>query len=177
MEKQPDYELIERLKAGDNAAFDTFFVKYYQMLCLNAYWFLRNEAEAQDLVQTFFIDIWDKKLYLNLNGDVKGYLHQSVKNRCLNYLRKQKLTREQQEDFSMLQDATDKPPETSPDYIRQLNTTLDDMARQKRAAIHLVYVQGKRYQEAADEMGISLNSFKTHLKRGLKLLRHAIIQK
>ncbi|SHM81542.1 RNA polymerase sigma-70 factor, ECF subfamily [Chitinophaga jiangningensis] len=177
MHKQPDSEILEGLKAGDSAAFDALFTKYYEMLCLNAYWYIRNQDEAQDLVQAFFLDVWDKKLYLNLEGEVKGYLFQAVKNRSLNLLRQLKAQREKQAVFSQLQDDTETVYEKTPDYTGQLNATLDEMTCQKRAAIQMVYLQGKRYQEAADEMGISLNSLKTHLKRGLKILRHAIIPK
>ena len=178
MNHSSDIELVERLKDGDATAYDALFMKYHKLLCLNAYWFLRNEAEANDLVQTFFLDIWDRKLYLQFNGDIKGYLHQAIKNRCLTLLKKQKTEREHQAAFSQLQDETCMGiPETSPDYYKHVLTTINDMAIQKRSAIQMVYIQGKRYQEAADEMGISINSFKTHLKRGLKVLRHAIINK
>ena len=144
------------------------------MLCLNAYWFLHNEQEAKDIVQTFFLDIWDKKLYTNFNGDVKGYLHTAVKNRCLNYMKKQKVYLEKQETFQHMQDEVENTTTDTPDYYKQLSTSLNDMGGQKRVAIQMVYLQGKKYQEAADEMGISINSFKTHLKNGLKVLRHAI---
>lgn len=178
MNHSSDIELVQRLKEGDATAYDALFMKYHKLLCLNAYWFLRNEAEANDLVQTFFLDIWDKKLYLQFNGDIKGYLHQAIKNRCLTLLKKQKAEREQQAAFTQLQEESCMSiPDTSPDYYKQVLTTINDMAIQKRSAIQMVYIQGKRYQEAADEMGISINSFKTHLKRGLKVLRHAIINK
>jgi RNA polymerase sigma factor (sigma-70 family) len=178
MNHSSDIELVERLKDGDATAYDALFMKYHKLLCLNAYWFLRNEAEANDLVQTFFLDIWDRKLYLQFNGDIKGYFHQAIKNRCLTLLKKQKAEREQQAAFTQLQEETCMgTPDISPDYYKQVLTTINDMAIQKRSAIQMVYIQGKRYQEAADEMGISINSFKTHLKRGLKVLRHAIINK
>ncbi|WP_326994339.1 sigma-70 family RNA polymerase sigma factor [Chitinophaga sp. 212800010-3] len=178
MDHPSDIELVQRLKEGDNSAYDALFMKYHKMLCLNAYWFLRNEAEANDLVQTFFLDIWDKKLYLQFNGDIRGYLHQAVKNRCLTHLKKQKTEKERQQAFTQLQDDMVVPgQENSPDYYKQVLTVINDMATQKRSAIQMVYIQGKRYQEAADEMGISINSFKTHLKRGLKVLRHAIVNK
>ena len=178
MNHSPDTLLVEQLKEGDQTAFDALFVKYYKMLCVNAYWFLQNEQEAKDLIQTFFMDIWDKKLYLQFDGDVKGYLHTAVKNRCLNYIRKQKLRYEHQEAFSNLQDDTcQAQPDAVPDYYKQLHTSLNDISGQKKMAIQMVYIQGKRYQEAAEEMGISINSFKTHLKRGLKLLRFAVNSK
>lgn len=172
MHQYPDNELIQRLQEGDVTAYDALFLKYYKLLCINAYWFLRDEEEAQDLVQAFFIDIWEKKLYLQLSGDVKGYLHMAIKNRCLNLLKKQQTLAVKQEAYSQAQDISgEAPEEAGPDYYNQLRSTLNDMAGQKKMAVQMIYIQGKRYKEAADEMGISVNSFKTHLKRGLKILR------
>ncbi|WP_423737507.1 RNA polymerase sigma factor [Chitinophaga caseinilytica] len=179
MDQSPDTLLVDRLKEGDVTAFDALFLKYYKVLCANAFWFLQQEHEAKDLVQTFFMDIWDKKLYLQFNGDVKGYLHMAVKNRCLNHLKRQKIRDGHQEAFSSLQDESWRPEQegSGGEYYRQLQSSLEQVTGQKRMAIHMVYMEGKRYQEAADEMGISVNSFKTHLKRGLKLLRLVIHQK
>jgi RNA polymerase sigma-70 factor (family 1) len=173
MHQYEDTDLIQRLKTGDLKAYDALFLKYYKLLCLNAFWFLQNEEEAQDLVQSFFIDIWDKQLYLQFNGEIKGYLHMAVKNRCLNHLKKQKVLLNKEETWQQTQETEEAPPnaEADPDYYGQLRHTLNDMAGQKKMAVQMVYIQGKRYKEAADEMGISVNSFKTHLKRGLKLLR------
>lgn len=171
MSHSPDAQLVQRLKDGDLTAFDALFVKYYKMLCVNAYWFLQNDQEAKDLVQTFFMDIWDRKLYLRFNeDDIKGYLHMAVKNRCLNLLKQQKMQSVHHEAFTHLrQDDAE-----APDYYNRLHASLKDMSGHKRMAVQMVYIQGKRYQEAAEEMGISINSLKTHLKRGLQFLRQAV---
>ena len=175
MNHSPDTLLLDRLKEGDESAFEALFENYYKMLCINAYWFLQQEQEAKDLVQTFFMDIWDKKLYNNFQGDVKGYLHTAVRNRCLNHLKKQRIRLDHHEAFfNMLDTAGHDEPEAPQDYYKQLHSSLDNITGQKRMAIQMIYMQGKRYQEAAEEMGISLNSFKTHLKRGLKLLRSTV---
>lgn len=173
-----DALLVQRLKEGDTNAYDELFLKYHRPLCLNAFWLLKDEEEASDLVQTFFIDIWDKKLYLHFNGEIRGYLFQSVRNRCLTYLKKRKNEMGHKQAFTQLQDDAFLPPqEGGPDYYKQVLAAIDDMATQKKSAIQMVYIQGKRYQEAADEMGISINSFKTHLKRGLKVLRLTFVSK
>lgn len=173
MQQQQDIQIVERLKNGDLSAFDSLFVKYYKLLCVSAYFFLRDEQEAKDLVQTFFLDIWEKKLYLNFQGEIKGYLYRAIKNRCINEISKQKTRDRNYKSFADLQEEKCSPhDETRLDYYGQMQSTLEGMAGQKRVAIQMVYVEGKRYQEAADEMGISINSFKTHLKSGLKILRY-----
>ena len=173
MQQQQDIQIVEQLKNGDLSAYDSLFVKYYKLLCVSAYFFLRDEQEAKDLVQTFFLDIWEKKLYLHFHGEIKGYLYRAIKNRCLNEISKQKTRDKNHKVFADLQDEKSSPhDEIPPDYYGQIQHTLEGMAGQKKVAIQIVYGKGKRYREAADEMGISINSFKTHLKSGLKILRY-----
>ncbi|MFC0774989.1 RNA polymerase sigma factor [Terrimonas alba] len=171
MQQQEDIQIVEQLKNGDLSAYDNLFVKYYKLLCISAYFFLKDEQEAKDLVQTFFLDIWEKKLYLHFHDEIKGYLFRAVKNRCINEISKQKTRNKNHKAFTDLQDAKSSPHDEGPDYYGQMQGALEGMTGQKKVAIQMVYLKGKRYQEAADEMGISINSFKTHLKSGLKILR------
>ncbi len=172
MQQQQDIQIIEQLKNGELSAYDSLFVKYYKLLCVSAYFFLKDEHAAKDLVQTFFLDIWEKKLYMNFQGEIKGYLYRAIKNRCINEISKQKTRHKNYKAFAELQDTKSSPnDEILPDLYGQMQTTLEGMACQKKVAIQMVYMKSKQYQEAADEMGISINSFKTHLKSGLKILR------
>ena len=170
-----DTQIVERLRKGDLSAYDILFAKYYKLLCVSAYFFLHDEQDSKDIIQTLFLDIWEKKLYLHFHDDVKGYLYRAVKNRCLNQISKQKTKHKNHNAFAELQPKEvllhDEP---APDFYGQIRSTLEDLACQKRVAIQMVYAKGKNYQDAADEMGISINSFKTHLKTGLKILRHGV---
>lgn len=156
-------------------AFDELYLKYYKLLCTSAYFLLKNESEAKDLVQTLFLDIWDRQLYANFHNDIKGYLFMAIKNRCLNHLKNQRLQSQRNEVYALFQDhtgitQTDRPA----DSYQQLHTVLEDMPGQKKLAIQMVYMDGKGYRDAANAMRISINSLKTHLKTGLKILRGEI---
>ena len=176
MQSVCDTELLMQLKTGNPAAFDALYIKYYKLLCLSAYFFLRDEQQAKDIVQSLFINIWEKKLYLHFHEDIKGYLYLAVKNRCLNEVAKEKVKEEHHKAFAVLQEEkiTEPAYDARYEYYNTFRNTLEDMSGQKRIAIHMVYTKGKSYQDAANEMGISINSFKTHLKSGLKILREAI---
>jgi RNA polymerase sigma-70 factor (ECF subfamily) len=176
MAQQQDALLIERLKQNDLSAFDELYLKYFKLLCANAYLYLKNEGDAKDLVQNLFMDIWDKKLYLNFHNDVKGYLLLAINNRCLNFIKKQKVQQKKAHNFNVLNESH--PDEIDEDEQKmrreQLKGMLSDMKGQKKAAITMVYLNGKKYNEAAEGMGIGVNSLKTHLKAALKKLREGM---
>jgi RNA polymerase sigma-70 factor (ECF subfamily) len=175
MHHQQDIALVLRLREDDPSAYDALYLKYYRMLCVSAFFFLRNEQEAKDLVQNLFVDIWDKKLFLQFHDDVKGYLFRAVKNRCINHREKQQTQSRHTKQFAAMQDAYSQPDvDQKPENYEELYQALEDVPAQKRAALQIVYLHGKRYSEAALTMGISINSLKTHLRTGLRILRGEI---
>ena len=176
MNHPSDAELTENLRNGVPGAYDALFLKYYKMLCANAYMYIKDTDAARDIVQQFFIEFWEKKQYLVLDGDIKAYLYRAVKNRCLNQLRghdrQEKIKAELTADYAL------SGQQMEAEIKEVLYTMLDDALHalpvQRRQALSLVYVQDKKYQDAASEMSISINSLKTHLKLGLKNLRDKI---
>jgi RNA polymerase sigma-70 factor (family 1) len=180
MSVQEDIQLVRRLKQDDLTAFDALYLKYYALLCTNAFFFLKDEQEAKDLVQTLFLDLWDKQLYMNFHDDLRGYLFRAVKNRCLNHLAKQRIRNKREQGFTKIalqEEAGISTLEHNDDHYSRLHTALDEMPVQKRAAIRMVYLHGKKYRDAAAVMRISINSLKTHLQTGLRILRGEINSK
>lgn len=174
MNHHSDLYLLALLKDGDIKAFDRLFLKYYKLLCANAYSLLRDEQEAKDIVQLFFVEMWEKKLFMGLEGDIKGYLYRSVHNRCLNQQRKQLTEQKKQEMFVQSREVYETDDQWTENEPANLQEALLAMPVQRREALQLVYLQNKKYRDAADVMGISINSLKTHLKIGLRVLRERL---
>lgn len=163
-------------KRGENS-YDELFLTYYKLLCVHAFFYLKDQDEAKDLVQTLFIELWEKKLFLNLQGDKKAYLLRAVQYRCLNHLRNQDVRMRRQLDYEhQCVEVEDVP--LSEDRYNVLSTLvatkLPELSPQRREALRMVYVENKKYSEAAADMGISINSLKTHLKIGLQNLREKV---
>ncbi len=166
-----DNDLISQLRLGDESAFDILFNKYYKFLLATAYALLKNEEEAKDVVQSFFIDIWEKGTFYTLEGEVKSYFYRSINNRSLNLLRKKAIERERATQLMEVgQHEIEELESLEPKY-RLIEYAMAEMSLQKRQAVNLVYLEQKKYAEAAAVMGISINSFKTHLKSAMKTLR------
>lgn len=162
-------ELLFQFRSGDKVAFEQVFKLYFKPLRLNAFLILKNEQEAEDLVQQLFLDIWNQQLYRNIQSSLKAYLHTSIQHRCLNYLKKLSRQAKKLHEYAghMELDTTEVNEQPSP----QLLTVLDGLPAQQLKAFHLIHMENKRYQEAAEEMGISINSLKSHLKLAVKFVR------
>ena len=170
-----DEIILAKLKEGDLKAYETLFKKYYKLLNMHAFYILEDEMESEDVVQLLFSEIWERKLYDNIHSSLKAYLQISVKNRCLKILEKRKTARKRIDNYKYtLNEADDVEVEEDRDY-NDLYGVLKELPQQRQQAFTLVYIEDKKYKEAANEMGITINSVKTHLKLAVKELRKRLI--
>lgn len=174
MTYQDNALLLRDFKAGSEAAFEQVFKLYYKSLHLQALLLLKDGGEAEDQVQQLFLDLWNKKQYRKVQLSIKAYLHAALKNRCLNHLNKLSVHTRLQNEYGG-HTSTDLQYETSLDEVPpsppNLLAVLAELPIQRRKAFSLVHLQDKKYQEAAREMGISVNSLKTHVKLAVRFLR------
>jgi len=164
--------ILQRLKAGSEQAFGEVFQQYYRELAIVAFHLLKDEMEAEDLVQQLFIDIWDRELFSQLSGSVRSYLHRAVRNKCFDALDKKKTEQRRFSDFAREQVSIEEGnPLEQAEAASRVDAILGQLPEQRMRAFSLVYMEDKKYKEAAAEMGITVNSIKTHLKLAMKALQ------
>lgn len=174
--KDEDQILLSQLKSGDYSAYELIFKKYYKVLSIKAYFMLEDDMEAEDLVQNLFISIWQKGLFLSVNTSMKAYLMRSVHNQCLSKLRDRKTLMRRMNNYTASQTWIAEEPENGQlEYDGKLDLIFNQLPVQRRKAFKLVYLEDKKYKEAAEEMGVSVNSIKTHLKLAVKALQQKLI--
>jgi DNA-directed RNA polymerase specialized sigma24 family protein len=88
MEHMDDSAMLTALKGGDIKAYQYFFMKYYKPLCLKARTMLNNMQEAEQLVQQIFVQVWEERLYHEIDQSVGGYFYRKVHNSCVTLVRK-----------------------------------------------------------------------------------------
>lgn len=170
MEKYQDTALLQAFKKGDITAFEAAFKRYYKQLRVEAFLLLKNQKDAEDLVQELFLDIWNKQLYRNVQHTLGAYLHMAIRNKCLNYLEKEKRVQKKAQAYNP--SLTIQPEERELSLPPFFQSALNKLPAQRLKAFTLVYMEEKKYEEAAAEMGISINSIKSHLKLAIKSLKN-----
>lgn len=171
-----DKLILKQLKSGNTSAYKYLFEKYYTLLSAHALYLLGDEMEAEDTVQNLFIEIWDRKLYTYINSSLKSYLQKAIHNRCLNIIQKRKVVQRKLDQYvyTLNEIAEINLPER---YVAENSLTLilDALPSQQYLAFNLVHLEDRKYKDAAEEMGISINSLKTHLKLAVRGLKKRLI--
>ena len=161
---------MDLLNVKQPEIFESVFHQYYASLCFFANKFVRDEEAARDIVQEVFYHFIKNNVYRQLSPEaLSTYLFRCVKNACLNKIRDQ---REFAQAELLRYDAVEEEAMTvSLELIEAIRKAIEELPRKTRMVVMSVVVEGKKYKETAEELGVSVNTVKTLLSGGLKQLR------
>ena len=179
--KQKKTNILDRyflsFQYGEEKGFNFFFRTYYEPLSWFATSLLHDEEMAKDLVEECFIRFWEKRKSIKYAKAVKSYLYTSVRNACLEFLKKQKKVQAASKDFLYLSAGCEKPAIhfiIESEVYSETHRALKTLPPQCRKVIQMLYVEGKGYQEIASELDLSIRTIKNHRTRGLALLQKSL---
>ena len=167
-------DLIVRLKNGDQTAFELIFHFYYPGLVIYSAQFLKDRAEAEEVVQDFFVRLWQKHQHLIPADSLKNYLFSSVRNGSLNVLKHKKI---EEKYLKEMLDLTAHHLAYDPDlYVvselqEKIKSGIDGLPEQCRKIFIMNRIQGIKNEDIALELEISKRTVETQISKALKLLR------
>ena len=172
-----DPEIVSAIRQGDEAAFERTFRKYYDRLCNYANSLLKEEDEAEEVVQTVFLTIWEKRADLEITLSLKSYLYRAVHNHCLNRF-KHASVREAHRDYT--QNFLPQSYESVTEIIHaseleeRIEAAVSTLPEQCQIAFRMSRFEELKYQEIADQLGISIKTVENQIGKALKILRSAL---
>ena len=132
-----------------------------------------NRAEAEDVIQECFCIAWEKRDTLRSPEAFRAWAMTIARNVMLGRIRRQRESATEALDPA----CGAPPPEEHVDARRSLERVeeaLQALPEVQREAVLLVRVQGLKFSEAAEALGVSENTVKTRVRRGLLDLAAAL---
>ena len=147
---------------------EQMFLKHYQEWCLLSFSYVGDLDDSKDVVQSIFIKLLQKE-YKEPIKDLKSYINTSIRNESLKRIKKRQRT------FS-IKNYSNEVPSYENELIRsEISQTLfreiDALPDQNKKVFELCVLEGIKYENAAEIMGITVNTVKYHLKKTFKILR------
>lgn len=171
-QSKADEKLFESLRGGNKKAFNTFFLKYYPILCAYATQFV-GINDAEEIVQDIMVGIWERRKDIVIETSLNGYLFRVVKNKCLNHMDKLRLHEQvhlyiashsqflfEDPDFYVVEELT-----------RKIEEALGKLPKNYCEAFVLNRIDGKTYHEIASVLGVSSKTVDYRIQQALKILR------
>ncbi len=163
--------MIDALKKGDSAAFEQVYLQY----CDKVYSYFKkktNSEDAQDLMQTTFLKLWQYRSSLSPDYLLDQHLFHIAKTVFIDYLRKQNKTAHlQRELIAKTGDSLYNNPSVAYSVLSQITTALSAMPDIRRKVFELNRLQGYSYKEVAELLSISVKAVDNNLTKALKQLR------
>ena len=168
-------DLLNRLKNGDMLAFDQVYEQYFHKLFSFVFKILKNEAEADDIVQEVFVKIWQSRYKLGEYKLLNSYIFTIAYNGSVDLIRKRINNNKYIEHLKNSSTVHGLPTSISEIEFNELNSQVEKLIanlpeRQKR--VYLLHrEEGLTYPEIAEQLGISKNTVENHMVKALKYLR------
>jgi len=174
--------LMERITRRERAAFEELYARYVNILYATALKFVREESDAQDVVQDVFIQVWDKaKMYDPSKGKPLTWVLTLVRNRSIDRIRAIQRRARLRDEFEA-ETVTDESAWAreslsrveAGEQGRTLRAAVNQLSPQQRKVIELAYFGGLTQIEIAEKLGEPLGTVKARARRGLLKLKEMI---
>ena len=169
-----DEELVAAFKAqGDQTLLAQLYQRYMELLygvCLK---YLKDEDEARDAVLSIYEELIVKVKKYEIQH-FKSWVYQLAKNYCLMKLRSNKKFSKSATDVNLMQN--EEEPHLNgvlekEEHFKQLYFCLQQLVPEQKQVVELFYLQGKCYNEIAENTGIEWNKVRSFIQNGRRNLK------
>jgi RNA polymerase sigma-70 factor (ECF subfamily) len=169
-----DRVLLSGLKKGDVNVFSFLCTAYYKDMVIFGRSYLSEPEICEDIVQSVFMKLWNDRETIEIETSFKSYLLVSVRNRCVDEIRRRDIIREYQ--LYVLPGRMNEELKTENDILHadlcdHLEKALHKLPRINREAFVLNRFQGLKYREIARRLNISERKVETCIEKALTSLR------
>ena len=169
-----DYKLVERLQKGDVEAFDMIYEKYSGILYSFSLKYLRSTDEAEELVQSVFLKIWDNHKHLDKELSFKSYLFTIAYNDICKLFRKRNYLQKFISDTLYENSKVSSATEESIDYrsvLTLVQQIIDKLPERQKNIFRKSRQEGKSSKEIAEELSLSPGTVDNYISETLKFIR------
>jgi RNA polymerase sigma-70 factor, ECF subfamily len=165
------------LKTGDQTAFEMLFRTYYQSLCNYAYTFIQDRDDAEEVVQSTFLSVWEKREALEIHTAVKPYLYAMVRNACLNLLKHEKIKQRHVEgELAVAERSVESVTRAvmASELEVRICEAMEQLPEQCRLIFKLSRFEELKYAEIADQLGLSIKTVENQMGKALRIMREQL---
>jgi RNA polymerase sigma-70 factor, ECF subfamily len=171
--EDPDADLIRRIGAGDQQAFEQLYNRYYHYLFRFIYRMTRHLESTEEIINDVMFVVWEKAANLELTSRTSTWILSIAYRKAL------KLLDQYQANYAdvCIKDIEHDLPSDDEARMEQWELTdwvlvaLQSLSPEQRAVIELAYFHGMHYSDIAHVMGCPEGTVKTRILHARKKLR------
>lgn len=167
---QEEYQLIDRILAGEEALYATLVDKYKSYAYTIALKILNNRAEAEEAAQDGFIKAFHYLRKFNREAKFSTWLYRIVFNTAISYKRKNR------QQFQSIENSIIEYHDRADSEIEKddkqffIAKAIDKLSEADRVAVQLYYIKEYSLEEVAEMLGQNMNTLKVRVHRARQRL-------
>lgn len=152
--------------------FEQLFEHNFKKIYSHALSYVKDEEASKDIAHEVFISVWNNRNSIDFSRPIYGYLQSLTRNRCLNYLKHQKVQIRHEHHLSVFAEFYETmDTDEDAELVEKIIARMEQLPDKCSVVMRLCFLECKKYKEIADELGISVNTVKAHIVSGLNILR------
>lgn len=165
-------DIIEGCKKGNRQAQSELYRLYSQAMYNICLRMVKNESDAEDLLQNSFVDVFTKLNSFKQQSSIGAWIKRVVINNCINFLKKRRLQFEEFQDHytDTLADTREEVPDVSLN-VQSINVAMQALPDGYRVVFSLYLFEGYDHREIAEILHISEATSKSQYSRAKKKIK------
>lgn len=175
MNNDIDIKTLEALRDGDHKSFEAVFIAYYSKTKTFINGYIKSEADAEELAQDLFVNLWINRHAIDISKSFNAYLHTIARNTALNFLKHKYI---QAAYVSNLEKIENVPSSEEELIAKELGLLIDDIVEKMPPQRKQIYIlsknKGLSNTEIAEQLRTTKRTVESQLNLALKEIRKAI---
>lgn len=163
------------LRNDDRVAFYNIYERYCKKLYSFVFRFIKQEEDAEEIVQEVFVKIWKSRKNIDENSTFESYLFTIAYNTTISLFRKRTKEKKYLENLKALQQISNTPDIIDEIHFKELNAALQALLNRltprQKEIFQLSREEGLTHAEIAKKLDISVNTVKKHMANTLSFLK------
>ena len=158
-----------------NNQFEKLYKRFQPSLINYAYYLTRSSEDSVELVNDVFLSVWNKRNRLKLDSNLKTYLYSAVKNRSINYIKKNKLVTVFDEQIDTLSDFEADHSLLEKEQLIIIQQIMNDLPSKCKQVFAMSRIDQLSNKEIASLLDISIKTVEAQITKALKIFRKKLI--
>ena len=165
-------EILKKVINGDTSAFSVLYNHYKKPAVRFCYSLVKDEDEAENMIQEVFIKIWERREQINPDLNFNSYLFTCLRNVSFDYLKK--IEREQAlrtRYWERIEELHTDDGQLHEDRLIQLENAIDTLSLKRKQILKMSMEDSMSYHDIASTLKISKNTVKNQLVKARQFLK------
>jgi RNA polymerase sigma-70 factor (family 1) len=163
---------LAELKSGKLHLYESLFKAFYRPLVVFAMKYVNDPETAKEIVQDFFVKLYEKRNSIVIDTSLKSYLYRSVYNSCINHLSHIEMRNRHLKIIAIqTEDEYNDDQVSVLELQNRIYSCIENLPEQCRKIFKMNRFDGLKNEQIAEKLNLSKRTVETQISKALKILR------